>query len=69
MIAGEVASLYMLTLIAEDSCSWAVDTFPQIWNEGGKCYPWGFKGIEEQGLGFVVGFGGFFSFFLFNPES
>lgn len=54
MIAGEVASLYLLTLIVKDSYSWAVATFPQVWNEDGKYDPWKFKGIEEQGLGFVV---------------
>lgn len=65
MIAGEVASLYLRTVIAEDSYFWAVAMFPQIWNEGGKCDPWGFKGIEEQGLGFVVDLVGFFGFSVF----
>lgn len=67
MIAGEVASLYLLTVIAKDSCSWAVATFPQVQNEGGKCDPWRFRGIEEQGLGFVVDLG-FFGFSFIQPK-
>lgn len=69
LIAGEMASCYLVTLIAEDSCSRAAATFPHIQARGWRWWMQSLRVLRDRGCFLWACFWLVTCFFSFSTKS